>query len=256
MGSKGPVEVKVVGPVELGAAGIAHRAMTIANEDLFQMLGLPFGAPADAARAAYFRLAKLWHPERLPSDLAVFRSEVETVFAQMTRAHASLTDPETYRAYVMAGPKGDGTASIKGKPREDVIREIEVALARRDFGSAETCARLLVALDPEDGEAQALAIWALIQGGEAAEDALRASLPQFDKVIQTNARCDRAYFLRGSVQKRLGNTAAAFRDFTRVMHLTPKNVEAEREVRIIEMRARKGSGEHSLEGLLSKMKKK
>ena len=40
------------------------------------------------------------------------------------------------------------------------------------------------------------------------------------------------------------------------MHLNPKHVDAQREVRIFEMRARKGSGEHALDALISKVKKK
>jgi hypothetical protein len=46
--------------------------------------------------------------------------------------------------------------------------------------------------------------------------------------------------------KRLNNVPAAFRDFSRALQLNPKNIDAEREVRIFAMRARKGSGEHKM----------
>ncbi|HSO32044.1 MAG TPA: DUF4388 domain-containing protein, partial [Labilithrix sp.] len=43
----------IFGPSDLGAAGIAHRAQSVDSEDFFEALGLPDGATADAARAAY-----------------------------------------------------------------------------------------------------------------------------------------------------------------------------------------------------------
>lgn len=63
--------------------------------------------------------------------------------------------------------------------------------------------------------------------------------------------------VRGMIHKRLGNSAGAFRDFSRAVQLEPKHLDAQREIRIFEMRARKGSGEHALDALIaSKAKKK
>ena len=244
------------GPSDLGAAGIAHRAQSVDSEDLFEALGLPDGAPAEAARAAYFRLARLWHPDKLAPDLAPFRSEVEKIFSHMTRAHVALTDPAAHRAYLATHDQAAAASAITSKPRKDVIRNIEQELAKRDFLSAEQTARHLVDHDPDDTEAQALVAWAATSAGEAAEETLRALLPELDRVVKQDTYCERAYFYRGVFHKRLGNGAAAFRDFTHAVRLNPKHVDAQREIRIFEMRARKGSGEHALDVLISKAKKK
>lgn len=66
--------------------------------------------------------------------------------------------------------------------------------------------------------------------------------------------CERALYLRGCIAKKLGKLAAAFRDFARVVHLNPRHVDATREVRLFEMRARKGSGEHPLGGVMDRLK--
>jgi len=248
----------VFSPADLGAVGIAHRASTIASEDPFTVLGIPEGANEEMARAAYFRLSKHWHPDRLPVDLAPFRIEVEKVFEHMTRAHRTLTDPDLRRDYLEGGKDGASRASgaAAARPRAEVLRDIDQALAKREFHAAEAASRQLASADSDDCEAQALIAWSSALAGEASEETLRAALPLLDKAVNGDRQCERALYYRGMVHKRLGGTAAAFRDFARVVSLNPKHVDAQREVRIFEMRARKGSGEHALDALLSKVKKK
>jgi tetratricopeptide (TPR) repeat protein len=246
----------VFSPAELGPAGIAHRAQSVEHEDFFEALGLPDGATVEAARAAYFRLAKLWHPERLPADLDPFRGEVEKIFMHMTRASATLTDPDARRAYMATHDQNAAATTIASKPRPEVIRDIEQAIGKREFLVAEQIAGHLIDLDADDADAHALAAWASTHAGEAAEEVLRVALPRLDKAVHMDTYCERAHFYRGVVHKRLGSSAAAFRDFNRVMQINPKHVDAQREIRIFEMRARKGSGEHALGNLISKTKKK
>ena len=246
----------VLGPADLGASGIAHRAQSTTSEDFFEALGLPEGASVDAARAAYFRLAKLWHPDRLPAELEPFRAEVEKIFMHMTQASATLTDPEAHRAYVASSDRSPASVGVPSRPHERVLRDIEQAIAKREFLVAEQTARQLIGLDADDAEAHALAAWAQAHAGEAPEETLRAAIPPLDKAVQMDPHCERAFFYRGVLNKRLGVGSAAFRDFTRVVQLNPRHVDAQREIRIFEMRARKGSGEHALDALILKTKKK
>jgi hypothetical protein len=88
------------GPTEVGAVEIRRRAAELAMETPVATLGLTEGASAEAARAAYFRLARLWNPERLPRELEEVRDEVTRIFARMTEAHTLLTDPATRRGVV------------------------------------------------------------------------------------------------------------------------------------------------------------
>lgn len=238
-------------PADLGAIGIAHRASAITREDPFTVLGLPRDSSVEAARAMYFRLAKLWHPDRLPADLAPFRAEAESIFDHMTRAHHTLTDPDARKDFLA----GKAPTAAPARPRNEVIREIEQALAKREFHMAEATARQLVAANSDDAQAQALVAWATTLGGEASEDTLRAALPALDRAVHLDRDCEAAHYYRGIVHKRLHNNVAAFRDFTRVVQLNPKHVDAQREVRIFEMRSRKGSGEHALDLLIAKKKK-
>jgi curved DNA-binding protein CbpA len=239
-------------PAEIGIDGIVARAEAIEDEDLFQVLGVAEGASAEAVRAAYVRLAKTWHPDRLHTDFLPVRGDVAKVFAHMSKAHHTLCDPDARGAY-----EASRKAATTARPRGDVLRAANVAMANRDFDGAVRLTQELIEVDPDDAEALAIQAWASVRGGEATEDELRAALAKMDKAVNVDRTDDQAVYHRGLVHKRLGNVSSAFRDFARAMQLNPSHLEAEREVRIFAMRARKGSGEHKLAGtIIEKLGKK
>jgi hypothetical protein len=88
------------GPLQLGIDEVRRRASGLASETPFATLGIAEGASVEAARAAYFRLGRLWHPDRLPPELEEVRADVERIFAHMTQAHRLLTDPSARPAVV------------------------------------------------------------------------------------------------------------------------------------------------------------
>lgn len=232
------------GPLDLGMAKIIERAQNVDAEDYFTALGVPEGASVEAVRASYFRLAKLWHPDRIPPQLEPVRREIEKIFSHMTHANGTLTDNEARRGWLASRA---ASSQVVRPPRKDVIREIDSALQRRDFSYAQEEARMLAESDAEDVEAQALLGWATAWAGDAAPEVITAVIASLDKAVHKDRYCERAYFYRGMLQKRLGNAAAAARDFARTVQINPKHIDAAREVRLFEMRARKsGSGEHVL----------
>ncbi len=241
-------------PAEVGIDGVIARAATVEDEDYFEVLGLEDGASVEAVRAAFIRLAKTWHPDRVPADLLPIRDEIAKVFSAMSRAQRVLCDEDARRAHLAT------RKSKRPEPRSrpEIARELETAMGRRDFERAVALCQEMIDADPEDAEALAVQAWASIRAGEdATEETLRAALTKIDKAVNLDRTDDQAVYHRGLVHKRLGNVPAAFRDFARALQLNPKHVEAEREVRIFAMRARKGSGEHKLVApLLEKLGKK
>lgn len=83
-----------IGPIDLGVEGIRKRAASLAFESPYDALGLREGASVESARAAYVRLAKVWHPDRLPLEL-------EPVQAEVTRIYVHVRD--SFRAITAAG---------------------------------------------------------------------------------------------------------------------------------------------------------
>ena len=62
-----PPEAALLPPTRIE---IAERVRTIAAESLYEVLKLTDTATDEEIRAAHFRLARAWRPERLPPDLA------------------------------------------------------------------------------------------------------------------------------------------------------------------------------------------
>jgi hypothetical protein len=106
------VELAPIGPAALGADAIRARARTILDEDPFVTLGLPDGASTEAVRAAYFRLARLWHPDKLPASLAEVRAECEVIFASLGDAHRILTSPGSRALAMMRSVAPGPTPSV------------------------------------------------------------------------------------------------------------------------------------------------
>lgn len=239
-------------PAELGHQGIVARAESIRDESLFDVLGVSDGASEEAVRAAYMRLAKTWHPDRLVSDFDPVRGEIATIFTFMTRAHQTLTDAEARRAYLASH-----SAKKAARPREVVLREIRHGIEHRHFDAAVERCQELIDADHDDAEALALQAWAGCRGGEAPEEELRTALAKVERAVNTDRTNDAAVYHRGLIHKRLGNGPVAIRDFARALQLNPKNLNAEREIRIFSMRVKKGSGEHKLIApILDKIEKK
>jgi tetratricopeptide (TPR) repeat protein len=69
----------------------------------FDLLGLPWNAPAAAARAAYVEKVKIFHPDRYPGlRLGSYRARLERVFHRLTEARDVLTDEPRRAAYARA----------------------------------------------------------------------------------------------------------------------------------------------------------
>lgn len=228
-------------PAELGLDGIKARADKIESEDFFQVLGLNDGASVEAVRAAYMRLVKTWHPDKLVVDFFPARGDVAKVFNHMTTAQKTLTDPDARRAYLASRrPKSE----VRTRPI--IMKEAEAGLAAKAYDLCVKLTQEMIALNADDAEAIALQAWAEARGGEASEEELKTTLVKMDRAVNVDRTSAPAHFYRGLAQKKLNNTFAAFRDFARVVQLDPSHTDAEREVRIFAMRAKKGSGEHKI----------
>lgn len=231
-----PVAGSIAGPMQVGAAAIRARAEIVEDEDPFVTLGLRDGAPIEEARAAYIRLVKMWHPDRLVAELEPVRAEVGKIFAQMASAHHKLTDADARRAFLT---QREERVALLTRPRKDVLRLIDMALGKKDWPFASDEAKKLVARDPGDAEAHAVLAWVASSAAEGSESAVRGALPILDRSVNRDTQCARAHFYRAMIHKRLGNVGNAYRDFVRVVALDPKHVDATREVRIHEMRMKK-----------------
>jgi hypothetical protein len=231
------VEAPPIGPMELGVEGVRERAKRVVDEDPHTTLGISRGASVEAARAAYFRLARLWHPDRLPEALAEVHRECRHVFARIGEAHRSLVDTVSHvDVEAMLGRANGGPANDSTRPPPFVasLRDADAALARGDLEAAKVIARNLTSAGSSGPGARAILAWCAIGASAATSGphALEAALATLDRVLTGDPDCVRALYFRAQVQKRLGNDLAALRDHRRVARLEPGHRHAQYEISI------------------------
>lgn len=221
---------------------ILDRSTQIIGQDYFQMLGVGREATKEEVQAAFFALAKVWHPDRLPQQLNDVRDQCGTVFAHLSEAHQTLADQER-RGHYMTLMKEGGATPADQKEITDILeaatnfQKAEICLKRNDIVQAESFCRRAQAADPKQPEYIALLAWleAMKPENQSPQSTLD-KIALLDRAIAMNEKCERAYFYRGMLHKRMQNEKSAYKDFKVSAELNPRNIDSVREVRLHNMR--------------------
>lgn len=243
---------------------IQTKAAAIASQNYFEMLGVPTGATVEDVRKAFFRLAKEFHPDRSAKPGLQDMDEIlEYIFSNLSEAQRTLIDPdarEEYEGLVLEGPSR--TSMAPGARDEDQVRDVleaeklfqkAVVLMRREQWSA--CVELVDRarqLAPKEGEY--LAVWAHLQARarspEAPVDDLIAHLRRAEEM---SPRSERVHLYLAQLLKRIGHSSEAKLHFERVVEVNPRNIEAMRELRLMEMRKGKEEQQKKKKGFLKRL---
>jgi hypothetical protein len=222
---------------------IVERAHSIDRADYFTMLEVPRDATRSDIESSFYTLAKRWHPDRLPGELTPVRPACSRVFARMSEAHAALVDDESRARYMKLLADGSGSPEMQETLARVVeaatnFQKAEVCLRRNDLAQAETLCRRAVDLDATQPDYQAMLAWLFaLKPENQSADKTKAAIQMLERAIAMSERCEKAFFYRAMLYKRLGRADAAVRDFKRVVNLNPRNIDAAREVRLYRMRA-------------------
>jgi DnaJ-domain-containing protein 1 len=224
---------------------IRDRAALIDAEDYFTMLGVTHDAAPEAIRTAFFALAKQWHPDRLPATLVDVKEPCGKVFARMSEAYQTLIDPAKRKTYLdslggsMATP-GEQETIVRVVDAAQSFQKAEILFKRGDVVAAEALVRHANDADPKQAEYLALLAWIeATKPGHSSDQETVGQIEKLTHAIELNEKCERAYFYRAMLYKRLGNSSAAMKDFRIVVELNPRSVDAQRELRLFNMRGGK-----------------
>ena len=152
--------------------------------DHWQVLGLRWNAPAEAARAAYLDKVKVFHPDRHAGRrLGSYLGRIERIFRALTEARDVLSDPVRRPEYARRTAPPEEFARMETRKLEDEVRTAErrarlaranplvarasrvqdlvrrgkEAMAEGRFGPAANDFLTALGLDPRHPEARALA---------------------------------------------------------------------------------------------------
>ncbi len=243
---------------------VAQFAVAIDTMTYFEMLGVDTSASPDAVREAYFAKVKKWHPDRLPPELQALRPWADTIFHHLTEAHKTLADTEERGKYLKAVQGGGGTpkeerklAAILNAAME--FQKVEVLIRRKDWDSALRILQEILQQVPEEADYHATRGFILLKKHGAEKPDVRAQIVGcLDRALELDDRNERALAAKAQLLQREGKAKSALEIYEKIAEINPKNLEAQRQLRLARMRQSqrppprggKGKGET---GLLSKL---
>jgi len=218
-------------------AEIRERAAD-GNADYYELLGVAADAIPSVIQAAFFQLAKKWHPDRLGPDLADVRDLATKVFARMSEAHQILADATRRKEYDELRKDGGGSAEEQEQVQRvlraaTAFQKAEVLMKRNNALGALEEARKAVELDPSQADYIALLAWVESTQLNANLEEILARIEKAQRLEPNNTRIR---WYRGSILKRLGKNGKAVGDFRFIVENDPRHLDAQREIRLYEMR--------------------
>jgi curved DNA-binding protein CbpA len=220
------------------------------GRDHFAVLGVPQTVQKDQVKAAFLSLAKVFHPDRLPQSLGHLSPKMTSIFEAVREAYEVLYDDARRTVYLQGlqqkarpaapvpgtAPAASGTRA-EGNPG-DLFKMGEVYLRKREFAAAGEHYERAYALDPKPLYLAARG-WAVYMDPARKADAVKAKQMMAD-AIKADPNCDRAHYQLGVIARVEGDIDRAERHFREAVRANPKHLEANQELRLIDMRKRNG----------------
>ncbi len=209
--------------------------------DYFELLGVDRDASGPTVQAAFFQLAKRWHPDRMSADLSDLKDAAARVFARMSEAHQVLSNDEKRREYVRRLNETHDPNEQELVQRvlraATAFQKAEVLLRRGSVDEAEAQSQIAVENDPEQAEYAAFYADVVSQKRERTQQGQYADLVKMVNAARKREPQNlKVRIHRARVLRRSGDAEGALREFRAVVEQDPSNVEAAREVRLFEMR--------------------
>jgi len=237
-----PIQVPEPKPIEspeLAAFKAEIRARAAHGAaDYYELLGVAPDAIPAVIQGAFFQLAKRWHPDRLGPDFADVRELATKVFARMSEAHQILSDPTRRKEYDELRKDGAGGAEEQEQVQRvlratTAFQKAEVLMKRNNTLAALEEARKAVELDPSQADYIAILAWLESTQLNANLDEILARIEKAQRLEPNNTRIR---WYRGSLLKRMGKNGKAVGDFRFIVENDPRHLDAQREIRLYEMR--------------------
>ncbi|WP_225413336.1 DnaJ domain-containing protein [Stigmatella hybrida] len=218
-------------------AQLRQLAPVMKAQNFFERLGLTEQADAGAAKIAYIKLARLYHPDTLPPgappELEKLKAEV---FGYIGDAYRTLTDDKARQQYLEELKAGDA-----GKEEVDVVAILQaeerfrkgcIFVKSRKYAEAVAIFDEAIQLNAAEAEFHAWRAYARFCAAPDKKAIQPEIFRELQGAIKQNERCAPAHYFLGVVAKTLGDASGALKHFKRTVELQPDHIDAQREVRM------------------------
>jgi CheY-like chemotaxis protein len=226
----------------------------------FEVLGVGEDVTSDDARKAFMNLAKTFHPDKVNRIAPQLVELAGKVFARLSEANDALATPEAKQLYLnqikrSRSAQADRSEVTRILTAEQQFQRAEEAVRRRDWNGALEALKWALELDSTEGEFYALRGWVLfLQAQDGGDGNPEPALDQIKKAITLSPQSPAGFYYLGQIRKACGDHAEAEKMFRKTTELRPDHVEANRELRLYQLR--RGKGDETVSGRLFGRKKK
>lgn len=242
-------EAADAGRIEKVRQDAVRHLKRMENFTYFEMFDLGPKATGEDVRGVFTKVAAAWHPDRAP-DHALVPVYTE-IFALYNVAFSTLTDPKAREEYEQSIQGGGGTVNAQREVKTvlDSVQDLhraEIAIKRKGYDEAEPLLRKVLKQSPDDMMANLLLSQLLLE--TKPQESLDTVQPMLQRVIKATDRNDKAHYLMGVVLKHRGDRRAQGY-FRQALDFNPQNRDAQRELRLADMRAKQSKEEPEAKGI-------
>lgn len=208
------------------------------NEDHFQRLDVERTATTEQVKEAFLQLAKRFHPDRLSAmGQPHLLPQVRELFSRIKESYDELVDPASRARHLSTLEAKDNNGKVTHDPQgaKVAFQKAAGALRKHDLVAAEAELVRAVALDPLPVHMAELA-WTLYANPKRRDDARDEIRDLVVKALKGTPEHDRAYVVAAYISRVDGEAERSEKLFRKALDLNPRNVEAARELRLIESR--------------------
>ncbi len=207
------------------------------TQNYFEVLSIAKDVDPGNVKVAYFKLAKLYHPDTIPHGTPVVIVKLKAdIFARVADAYRTISDAKLraeYAAELAAGGTGEKVDIAKILAAEEFFQKGTILVKARKF--TEAVKLFTEAINASDVEAEYYAWrgWAkFFLYADKAEGRVEA-LKDISICAKKNPNIAAMYYFQGYMAKVLGDLASAKTNFTRTVQLDPRHIDAQRELRMM-----------------------
>lgn len=229
---------------------IREKYAQIAAGDYFALLGIDRTADIEKVREAYFKLARVLHPDAIGRQgLREFQKEAVEIFKAVSEAYHVLSDRRRRAEYEARLAQGKEAAPVDDRPQRDREQEARIfahkgtlLAQRRLWGEAAGCFKRAVELDPKSIRFMLQLGFAIMQNTALPErPRMEEAKLWFEKAHQEAETDPEPYYYLSLYYKAIGDVVNQRKMLEECLNLNPKHVNAQRESRLLAMRMAKKS---------------
>ena len=187
-------------------------------------------------KIAYFRLAKLYHPDTLPPGASPELEKLKAdIFAAIGDAYRTLSDDKSRKEYLeelKAGGKGGEVDVAAILQAEELFRKGTIFVKNRKYAEAVGFFNEAISLNAEEPEFYCWRGYARFLNAPDKKAAMPTSMREIQDALKKNERIAPGHYFLGVIAKTCGDAAGALKHFKRCVEIQPDHIDAMREVRM------------------------